>query len=334
MSITKSMHALYEGQSLHAPEAEELFDTIFQGEVEPIQLASVLVAMKVRKEKPHEIVGAVRSMRKFAAPFSVQKNVFDTCGTGGDNSHSFNISTATALILSAMGIPIAKHGNRSVSSKSGSADFLEALGVPIHLKGEKAERYFKEHDFVFLFAPHYHPAMKYAVPARKALGVRTIFNYLGPLTNPTRPRRQMIGVFHTSFLPLYSEVARFLDYERLLLYSSQDGLDEISPFSPTRMVEISGSEEKKWLLSPTDYFDKKELDDIPRDMTPSENAELFMRMLHSSSPGSLAKVLAVNAATGIYISKGGKMQKHYRDALECICSGEVLKKVKSLQGDS
>lgn len=331
MSTISNIHALYEGQSLDEKQAEDLFDAIFQGQVEPLQLASLLIAMKVRKEKPCEIVGAVRSMRKFADSLSIDAEIFDTCGTGGDNSHSFNISTATALILSALNIPIAKHGNRSVSSKSGSADFLEALGIPIHLKGKDASQYFDRHKFIFLFAPHYHSAMKYAVPARKALGVRTIFNYLGPLTNPSLPKKQMIGVFNARFLPVYSEVARHLNYERLLLYSSQDGLDEVSPFTPTNMIEICGDKVKEWMFSPKKYVSAVPAEALPRNLSPQKNAELFMETLQAGQPTPLACILALNAATGLSVMRGGDIAGHYRDALECICSGEVIKKVHSLK---
>lgn len=331
MNTIENIRALYEGQALDEKQAETLFDAIFQGEIEPLQLASLLIAMKVRKENSREIVGAVRSMRRFASALSLEAEIFDTCGTGGDNSHSFNISTATALILCAMGIPIAKHGNRSVSSKSGSADFLEALDIPIHYKGEEAARYFNKHGFIFLFAPNYHPAMKFAVPARKALGVRTIFNYLGPLTNPSSPKKQMIGVFNADFLPLYTEVARKLGYERLLLYSSQDGMDEISPFSPTNMIEIRGNKVKKWILFPAEYVDDAEKEALPRDLTPAENAGIFMELLQSARPTPLGKVLALNAATGFYIARGGNMKKHYQKAMDCLCSGEVLKKVNTLR---
>ncbi len=321
-----------EGNTLSMEQSEVLFDSIFDGQLSQIELAAVLAAMKVRKEKPEEISGAIKSMRKFAVSLPITESVFDTCGTGGDHSHSFNISSAVAIILNAMGYSIAKHGNRSVTSKSGSADFYEALNIPVNLSGQDAVRYFNKNKFIFLFAPNYHPAMKHAAPVRKQLGVRTIFNYLGPLTNPLKPKRQMIGVFHPSFLEVYKEAALPLGYERLILYSSKNGMDEVSPLYPTFVIDITNDTYTTFTIEPDKFITKDEALSIPHNLGPQENASIFSETIHSPNPTVLGKLLALNTALALYaLDYSESIEKNYNAALEIIHSGVVLKTMKKLQ---
>ncbi|MCX8123344.1 MAG: anthranilate phosphoribosyltransferase [Spirochaetes bacterium] len=321
-----------EGNPLSIEQSEFLFDSIFDGKLSDVELAAVLAAMKVRREKPQEICGAIKSMRKFALSLPITENVFDTCGTGGDHSHSFNISSAVAIILNAMGYSIAKHGNRSMTSKSGSADFYEALHIPVHLTGEDAERYFEKHKFIFLFAPNYHPAMKYAAPVRKKLGVRTIFNYLGPLTNPLKPKRQMIGIFHPSFLEVYSEAALPLGYERLVLYSSTNGMDEVSPLYPTAVIDIQDTNSRSFTIIPEKFINTHEAHAIPKDLTPQENASLFVETITAKSPTPLSKLLALNTALALYVlDYSASIEKNFNTAIEVIHSGCVAHTLSKLQ---
>ena len=329
----KLIVSLAEGQVLDSKTSEQLFNSVFSGEVSDIELSAILVAMKQRKESAAEIAGAARSMRRFASRIELEgAETFDTCGTGGDGSHSFNISSAVALILSSMGIGITKHGNRSVSSKSGSADFLEALGIPINLTGAEAGDYFSRHNFIFLFAPNYHPAMKYAMPVRKKLAMRTIFNYLGPITNPAFPRRQMIGVFSPHFLPLYAEVVSQMDYDRVLLYSARNGMDEISPLEPTLVYDVRGERITHFCIDPSRYIDPAEADSLPSHLSPEGNAGIFLETAKGKGPDVLNRLLAMNTALALYaMERGGDFDSCYREALDFITSGRVYGKVRELQ---
>ncbi len=332
-TVKDKIRAVSEGEVLCARRSEELFDAVFSGAVSEIELSAVLTAMKVRGEAPEEIAGAARSMRKAATPLTIGKNGhIDTCGTGGDHSFSFNISSAAAIVISAAGIPVAKHGNRSVSSRSGSADFLEALRIPIGFTGEAARDYYHEHGFVFMFAPNYHPAMKYAAPVRKALSVRTIFNYLGPITNPAFPKKQMIGVFSRNFLEKYARVVAGMGYERALIYSSEDGMDEVSPSAPTLVYEIEGGRISNFTINPGEFISPEEAASLPHHCTAAENASLFMEAISSPVPTALGKFIALNAALAMYTHGKGDIARHYHRALEIVHGGAAREKVNSLRG--
>ncbi len=327
------LKTIYNGETLDAEKTEELFCAIFKGQVNEIELSALLMTMKTRGETAEEITGAARSMRKFSVkPEFNSETAFDTCGTGGDNSHSFNISTAVAIILNAMGYDIAKHGNRSVSSKSGSADFLEALGIPITTTGAECKTYFGKNRFAFMFAPNYHPAMKYAVPIRKTLAVRTIFNYLGPLTNPAGTEKQIIGVFSPEILPLYSKALAELNYERVLLYSGEKGMDEVSPLNPTIIYDVRGSKIEEFRIHPEEFISADEAAQLPKNLNAAENAEVFLKMLNKKEPSPLSKTLALNTALALKVLKNNDdLKANFNETLDVIQSGQVLKKLESLK---
>lgn len=326
---------VYNGKKMNASETEELFTSIFEGKLSEIELSALLMTMKTRGETAEEITGAAKSMRKFSVKPEIESNaLFDTCGTGGDNSHSFNISTAVALILNAMGYDIAKHGNRSVSSKSGSADFLEALNIPISLTGSELKSYFDKNKFAFLFAPNYHPAMKYAVPVRKKLAVRTIFNFLGPLTNPAKTTKQIIGVFSPDFLPLYSQAAAGLDFERVLLYSAETGMDEVSPVHPTIVYDIRGTKIEEFRILPDQYITKEEAAKLPGDFTAEQNAEIFIETINSKKPTPLSKILALNTALALTVLEdNNNLTENFNKAIDILHSGEVLTCINKLKAN-
>lgn len=335
MNAIREIRTLSEGGTLSALESEGLFNAIFRGAVSEIEIAAAVVALKVRRETPEEILGAVRSMRAFASPLDLcEGGIFDTCGTGGDHSGSFNVSSAVALTLAALGVPVAKHGNRSVSSKSGSADFLEALGVPIGLTGTEAAEYFKKRRFVFLFAPNYHPAMRHASAVRKALGVRTIFNYLGPLTNPAAPLRQAIGVFHPAMLPLYAGVTAELNYDCAVIYSAHDGMDEVSPVAPTEVRMVSGRRVRSFTIDPARYITAEEAASLPRNLTAAGNAERFVETVGSTSPTPLGRLIALNTALALFAHRGGgEIEAHYATALDAVHGGAVLATLSALRNN-
>ncbi len=331
-AIKDNIRTICEGDELCAERSERLFDAVFNGEVSEVELAAVLAAMKIRGETSNEIRGAARSMRKVVTRLPLEENGhLDTCGTGGDHSHSFNLSTAAAIVMSAMGFKVAKHGNRSVTSKSGSADFLEAMGIPIHLEGGEALGYYRRHGFIFMFAPNYHPAMKYAAPVRRALGMRTIFNYLGPITNPAFPAKQMIGVFSRDFLEKYSRVVGDMGYERVLVYSSGDGMDEVSPVSPTLVLEIEGTSINRFTVEPEMFMSAADADNIPHHLDAAGNARAFMDTVESRVETPLGRLVAMNTALGMYTKEKGDFGRYYSDALGCLHDGTVLKKIGEMK---
>lgn len=332
-SVSESLNSVFNGHFLDSSQSEIIFEHLFSGQMSEIELSGLLMAMKLRGEKPEEISGAARSMRKFCSTIDLgTADIFDTCGTGGDHSGSFNISSSVAVILASLGIPIAKHGNRSVSGKSGSTDFYESLGIPVNLTGEEAVHYFKKHNFIYMAAPNYHPAMRFAVPVRKQLAVRTIFNYLGPLTNPAGTRRQAIGFFSPELLPVYAETASSLSYERCVIYSSLDGMDEVSPSADTIVYEIESGSMDRFVIKPGEYISAEEAGMIPSGLTPEENGLLFVETVSSGKPTPLVKLLALNSALALYgYDKNNTISKSYNTALGAIMDGTVHKKLKELK---
>jgi anthranilate phosphoribosyltransferase len=225
------LEKLLSGKDLTESEIGKAFELIMSGKADDIEIAAFLVALRAKKESPAEIAGAAKVMRSKVNRVRLEIDVIDTCGTGGDGARTFNISTAVAFVLAGAGHKVAKHGNRSVSSSSGSADCLEALGVPINLGPVEAAKAISEEGFAFLFAPNYHPSMKYAMPARKKLGIRTIFNVLGPLTNPAFASHQVIGVFSRNLVAPIVEVLKMLGLKGAMVLNS--GMDEVSISGPT-----------------------------------------------------------------------------------------------------
>jgi anthranilate phosphoribosyltransferase len=228
-----------QGRDLSMNEAADAMETIMKGEATPAQIAGLIVGLKLKREKPEEVAGFVQTMRKHSLKISASdKNAVDGCGTGGDGKGSFNISTAAAIVAASAGVTVAKHGNRSVSSNCGSADILEAAGGNIDPGLETIELNLNDAGFCFMFAPRFHPAMKYAAAPRKELGVRTVFNILGPLTNPAGVKRQVIGVYDKTLMTLVADVAKLLGSEHVLVVHSRDGLDEFSVCAPSDYIEL------------------------------------------------------------------------------------------------
>jgi anthranilate phosphoribosyltransferase len=242
---------LLDGADLGGEEARALMSAIMDGEAAPVQIAAALAALRVKGETVDEIAGFARAMRERAAPVAVQREgIIDTCGTGGDARGTFNISTATALVAAGMGIPVAKHGNRAVSSNCGSADVLEALGVAVDLPPAGVAALVDEVGVGFMFAPRHHPAMRHAMPVRRELAARTVFNVLGPLTNPAGVRRQLLGVFRTDLTDKLARVLGRLGGERAFVVCGADGVDEISATGPTRVAELRDGEVRAYDFTP------------------------------------------------------------------------------------
>ena len=245
--IKEAINILVSGINLSEAEMAECMNEIMEGRATDAQIGAFLAALRMKGETVDEITGAARVMREKAAKIKSPEGVLDTCGTGGDMSHTFNISTTVAIVVAAAGVPVAKHGNRSVSSKSGSADVLEALGIKIDLQPEKVEKCLFETGFGFLFAPLFHPAMKYAIGPRREMGIRTIFNILGPITNPAGAKRQILGVFSSHLTETLAKVLGNLGAEDAMVVHGEDGLDEITITDGTKASRFSKGKARKHL---------------------------------------------------------------------------------------
>jgi len=292
-----------EGRSLLAEEAEAAFGSMMDGSATEIQMAGLLMGLRARGIAPAEVAGGVRALRKAMVPVSASDPslLVDTAGTGGGAVTTFNISTAAALVVAGLGVPVAKHGNRSFTSRSGSADVLEALGVRIDLSAERMADVLAEAGIVFMFAPLLHPAMRHVGPVRRGLGVTTVMNILGPLTNPAGARRQVIGVADPSLLQLISAALQELGHVRALVVHGEPGMDEVSPLGPTRVAELKDGEISEYEISldslGVESVDAKAL----AGGEPEENAAIIETVFAGES-GAPRTAVVLNAAAAILVA--------------------------------
>ncbi len=309
---------------LSPAEVEAAFETIFQGEATPAQMGAFLVGLRMKGETPAEIAAAATVMRRRATPVQVPPGrvVLDTCGTGGDGAGTFNISTAAALVVAGAGITVAKHGNRSVSSQSGSADLLTACGVSVDAPVEIVERCLADVRIGFLYAPALHGAMRHVGPVRREVGVRSIFNLLGPLANPARAPRQLLGVYASALVPVVAETLARLGTERALVVHGLEGLDEISPSGPTRGAWVEAGDVREVVIQPGDGG----LNPVPRGAiqggTPEDNARLLADLL-DGRPGAIRDAVLLNAGAALWVA----------DAVQTLAEG-VLRAAESIDSGS
>lgn len=330
MKPSQRLDSIISGNDLSAREAEALLGEMAGGRLDPAQIAAVLTALRAKGEAPEEIAGFVRGMRRRMRTLRVSGTVVDTCGTGGDHSGTFNISTTVALVLAGAGVRVAKHGNRSASSQCGSADVLEALGVGIDLSPRTAERVLKQAGIVFLFAPHYHPAMKNVAPVRKALGIRTIFNLLGPFTNPAMVRRQLIGVPTPADAKRLAQVATMLGYRHALIVSSRDGLDELSIAAPTDVYEVRGKAVRHVIVAPERYGLRRSSVRALRGGTARQNARVIQEIL-AGQPGAKRDIVLLNAGAALVAAgKTRTIRQGVRLAADSIDSGNAGRSLGAL----
>lgn len=298
MTIAEAIEQLLSGSVLSREQARNVMDQVMAGEATPVQIAGLLIALRARGESPEEMAGFVDSMRAHATPLQVPEGTIDTCGTGGDRAGTFNISTGAALVAAGAGVPVAKHGNRAASSRSGSADVLEALGVDITLGPDGVRRCIDESGIGFCFAPTFHPAMRHAGPARRELGVRTVFNVLGPLANPGRVRRQALGVGAQSLAPLMVQVLKELGHERALVFYGEDGIDELTTTAPSKVFELKSGKVSEYELEPREVGLARARPEDLKGGTPAENAILMQEVL-AGERGSRRDVVLLNAAAAL-----------------------------------
>jgi len=298
------LRKLGRGDTLDIQEAETAFAEVIHGRATPVQVAALLMALRTRRETPAEVAGGVRALRQamVAVPAERPDSLVDTCGTGGGALTTFNISTAAALVAAAAGVRIAKHGNRSFSSRSGSADVLEALGVAIELSPAAMGEVLQECGIVFMFAPILHPAMRHVAPVRRELGMPTIMNLLGPLTNPAGAARQVVGVADPATLHLVAEALRQLGHLGALVVHGEPGLDELSPLGSTSVIELRGGSLTEYRVSPAD-FGYEAL--APAELAggePAANARVLEEVLRGERGGAARAATAMNAGAAIYLA--------------------------------
>ncbi|MED4123863.1 anthranilate phosphoribosyltransferase [Halalkalibacterium halodurans] len=329
----ETLRECMEGHTLAERKAEQVMDAIMKGEATASQIASLLTVLRFRGETVAEMTGFARAMRRHSIQIEHSfSQVVDTCGTGGDDVGTFNISTATALLVSALGVPVAKHGNRAVSSKSGSADVLEALQIPIQSSPEEAAASLQKHNMCFMFAPLYHVAMKHAVAPRKEIGFRTIFNLLGPLTNPARAEHQLIGVYDRNFAEKMAETLRRLGTKHSLLVAGHGGLDELSITGPSTVFEVKGDAIDRYELIPEDVgLERGNLAQI-QVSTAQESATLIDQVLIGKANKSAQQIVLLNAGAALYAAdRVDSIKAGVALAKEGIASGHVADHVRNLR---
>ena len=331
MIFQKILQSVVFGNNLSEQEMMDAMTQVMNGKVSDIQLAAFLTALQVKKETVPEIVGAAKVMRDKAEKVKVKASyIIDTCGTGGDGADTFNISTAVAFVVAGAGVTVAKHGNRAVSSKSGSADVLQCLGVNINAPLRTIERCIEEVGIGFLFAPLMHKAMKHAVGVRKDLGFRTIFNLLGPLTNPANAHAQILGVFDSKWVNPLAEVLRDLGSQHAMVVHGFDGLDEITLTSETQISELKNGTITNYSLNPKKFgYSLCSSADL-KGGVPEVNAEIIRGILNGEK-GSKTDIVLLNAGAAIYV--GGKaetIEQGILIATKSINSGEANKKLEEL----
>ena len=336
MSIQHELRRILEQrETLSRPEASALMESILAGHASDVELAALLGALAARGETSAEIAGFATTLRSAANPLPLnnleQQQLVDTCGTGGDSCGTFNISTAAALVAAAAGVTVAKHGNRAITSACGSADVLEALGIPIHLSPEQAAQALRTHHFAFLLAPSHHPQLKAVMPVRKALGVRSILHILGPLLNPAGARRQIMGVYQSHLVPLVANTMILLDIQHAMVVHGDGALDEIALSGPTEIAELRNGKVTQFTIIPEDFG----LQRAPLAALTGGNAadnSLILKSIFAGNPGPPRDVVLLNAAAVLVV---GGLAPNLRDGIQMaattIDSGAVTHLLNALQ---
>ncbi|WP_019022706.1 anthranilate phosphoribosyltransferase [Thioalkalivibrio sp. ALE23] len=335
MTLPQAIARLIERQDLDADEMTAVMRAVMGGEATDAQIGGLLVALRMKGETIDEIRAAAGVMRELATRVDVPRaGLVDTCGTGGDASGTFNISTASALVAAAAGVRVAKHGNRSVSSRSGSADVLETLGVNLELGPDAVATCIREVGVGFLFAPAHHGAMRHAIGPRRELGVRTLFNVLGPLTNPAGAPNQVLGVFSADWLRPLAEALKGLGSEHVMVVNAEDGLDEISIGAPTRVAELRDGEITEYTLRPEDVGLSTAALDTVRVADVAASAAMLRDVL-AGTPGPARDIVLLNAGAAIFVGGGApSLEAGVRRAAEVIDNGAARERLEQLQAVS
>lgn len=334
MELSALIAKVTSGEVLTMEEAEAAFDRLMSGEASEVQISALLASLRTRGPHPSEVAGGVRALRNAMLPVAggSTDRLIDTCGTGGGEVTTFNISTAAALVAAAAGARVAKHGNRSFTSRSGSADVLEALGVTIQLSPDAMARVLDQVGIVFMFAPLLHPAMRHVGPVRRELGIPTIMNLLGPLTNPAGVRRQVVGVADPELVPLIVQSLRALEHDRALVVHGLPGMDELSPMGESRVAELKDGEVREYRVDPEALGLSRAGPEEIAGGTPDENAELIQQVLVGDDRGGARTVTLLNAAAALYVAGVVEgLRAGVEKAAEAVDSGAAVRTLELLQ---
>ena len=331
MNTLDLLNKIKQFNNLSITETEYLFSQIMNGKLSDDLIEGILIALAKKGESSDEITGGALVLRDKSLKVHLNEDAIDTCGTGGDGKHTLNISTACALVLASMGLKVAKHGNKSLTSKCGSADVLEKLGISIMQNPDEVKKSIEEKNFGFMFAPNYHSAMKNVANVRKKIKLRTIFNLLGPLANHALVKRQCIGVFSNEILDKYSDVLKNLNITKAWIFHSEDGLDEISIFSKTNIIEINGQNKKNFSINPSEFLSKiyKFEEIIGQDA--AYNAKKIIELFEGSENAFL-EIVSLNCAAALIVAeKKSSLKDAFEYSRKYILSGVVLKKINELK---
>ena len=332
MTAQEILTRIIQHQDIPHDEMLVLMRQIMQGELSPVLMAAIIIALRVKRESIQEIAAAAQVMREFATCVEVPNSdhLIDTCGTGGDTSHTFNVSTASAFVAAAAGANVAKHGGRSVSSKSGSADVLEALGIELNQTPQQIAQSISEIGVGFMFAPNFHSAMKYAAPVRRELGVRTLFNILGPLTNPAGAKNQLLGVFDAKLVNILVRVLQRLGSRHVMVVHGFDGLDEITITGKTTIGELKQGEVIEYTIQPEDFGLNSAPIETIRVSDLTQAKEMLLSVL-DNQPGPARDIVALNAGAAIYISGiASSLAQGIESAKAVLASGAAKAKLQDL----
>jgi anthranilate phosphoribosyltransferase len=333
MTPQDALKRIIDHREIFHDEMISLMRQIMSGEVSPVMIAAIITGLRVKKETIGEIAAAAQVMRELSTHVEIADEngrLVDTCGTGGDGAHSFNISTTAAFVAAAAGAKIAKHGGRSVSSQSGSADVLEALGVNINLTPARTAHLIEQVGFGFMFAPNYHSAMKHAAPVRREMGIRTLFNILGPLTNPAGAKQQVMGVFHPDLVGIQARVLQRLGSRRVMVVHGEDGLDEITIAGNTLVAELKDGEVREYTVHPSQFgLNTASLADIS--VANVEESKTMLLGVLDNQAGAARDIVLMNAGATIYVAGlSDTLENGVKKAAEMIVSGAAKAKLAEL----
>ena len=329
--MTNLIDILKEGKNLSFDDSKTLFNELMEGKYNDSAIIEILESLSKKGETKDELAGGIFVLREKATKVDADQNTIDTCGTGGDGQNSLNISTAAAIVLASLGVKVAKHGNKAVSSNCGSADVLEALKININLKPNEAEESIKKFNFAFMFAPNYHSAMKYVGPARKKMGKKTIFNLIGPLSSPAQIKRQVVGVFHKKWMKPFAEALKDNGVIHAYIVHSDDGMDEISPFAKTSVVELKDKKIKEFIIDPKtlgiNCKDKESLKGKNAEYNSEKIIEIF-----KGKKNEFSQSVALNVAAGLIVSgKETDFKTAFEIATKNLNSGNVFQHLTKIQ---
>jgi anthranilate phosphoribosyltransferase len=318
-------------QNLSFEESKILFSNIMEGEYDESSIIKILESLAIKGETKDELAGGIFVMRSKATVVRVPTGTIDTCGTGGDGQNSLNISTAAAIVLASLGIKVAKHGNKAVSSNCGSADVLEALKIKINLTPDEAEKSIEKVNFAFMFAPNYHQAMKHVAGARKKIAKKTIFNLIGPLSSPAQVKKQVVGVFNVKWMTPFAEALKENKVENAMIVHSEDGMDEISPFAKTKIIELNENKIKDFTIDPIEFGIKNKNKEKLKGKNAEYNAQKIID-IYKGEDNEFSDAVALNVAAGLIIVDTQKNFKNsYNSTKQHLKSGKVFDHFQKIQ---